>query len=91
MSAMPLPPEDLIKKTVPFLCRVIGVALIVGGIVALVIVPALLFAKGENTLLLVLLFFGVAVHNLVVGFVVIKYLPNFMLTRFHKLTENPPF
>jgi hypothetical protein len=91
MSFMPLPPEDLVKKMVPILCRVIGVAFIVGGVVGMVLVPVFLFAKGKNALLFVLVFCGGSVLNLAVGFVLIKYMPTFMLPLFRKLRENPPF
>jgi len=85
------PPEEIIKMLVPILCKIVGISFIVGGIIFLPIGCMLLFKQGENTKLVGSVFIGGSVINILLGFVVIKNMPNmpgFMLDKFRKLRDN---
>ena len=83
--------EDHVTKMVPTLCRVVGIVFIVGGVLALFLIPVLFFGKGENIVLISLILCGSAFVNIGLGVVILKYMAKFMLSRFHKLRENPFF
>lgn len=91
MSLIQFPPEDIVTKMVPLLCRVVGIVFIGGGIFELVLIPVIFFAKSENIAVFALVLFGGAVFSIGVGIVVIKYMPKFMLSRFQKLRAISPF
>jgi hypothetical protein len=91
MSLSLFPPEDLVQKMVPILCRVVGIFFIVGGILESLLVPVLFLGEVENIAILGLFLFIGAVFSVGTGIIVMKYMPKFTLTLHQKLRENPPF
>lgn len=86
-----LPSENLVTKMVPLLCRVVGIAFIMGGILEMVLIPIVFFGEGEHVAVVVVAFSVSAVFSIGVGGVIIKYLPKIMLSLSRKIRENPPF
>lgn len=77
----PKPPEELVK-IVSILCKGVGFAFIAGGIISLLLACILLFKNGNDAIMLAAAFFGGSIFNIVVGTMVVRYMPRFMLGRF---------
>jgi predicted lysophospholipase L1 biosynthesis ABC-type transport system permease subunit len=82
---LPQPPEELVRKTVPILAKIVGVSFIVGGAFFLTLGIVLLFVHKENTTLIGAVFVGGSIFNIALGVVVVRYVPKWMLGIFEKL------
>ena len=91
MSFTILPSENLVTKMVPLLCRIVGIAFIMGGIFELILIPILFLGEGENVAVVVVALSVSAIFSIGVGIVIIKYFQKIMLALFQKIRENPPF
>ena len=85
---LPRPPDELFRKTIPILCKIVGIAFIVGGVLFLVLGCVLLFVQAENTKLIAVVFVGGSTLNIVLGVVVVRYAPRFMLGIHEKLQNK---
>jgi len=85
---LPRPPEDLVRKLIPLLSKIVGISFIVGGAIFLLIGCVLLFLHKENTTLIGAVFIGGSIINIVLGFIVVRFVPRFMLGIFHSLRDK---
>lgn len=74
-----LPPEALVKKMVPILCKIVGIAFIVFGAIFLPMGCIILFMHGDNSKLVGTAFIGGSVFQIVVGIGVVRFVPRIML------------
>jgi hypothetical protein len=84
----PRPPEELVRKLAPLLAKIVGIAFIVGGVIFLAIGLAFLFAHGDNAKLMGIVFVGSSILNIVLGVVVVRFVPRFMLGIFEKWRQR---
>jgi hypothetical protein len=85
---LPRPPEELVRKMVPILAKIVGIAFIVFGTIFLVIGLVLLFVHAENATLIGSMFVGGSVLQIILGFVVVRFVPRFMLGKFESLRQK---
>ncbi|HWZ93619.1 MAG TPA: hypothetical protein VNW30_00325 [Opitutaceae bacterium] len=82
------PPEDLVSKLIPLLSKIVGFSFIVGGAIFLPIGCVLLFLHKENTALIGAVFIGGSIVNIALGFIVLRFIPRFMLGIFRSLRDK---
>ncbi|MGH7953009.1 MAG: hypothetical protein ACREFE_13990 [Limisphaerales bacterium] len=85
---LPRPPEALVRKLVPLLAKIIGIAFIVGGSIFLIVGLVLLFVHGQNTLLIGAVFIVGSIFDIAIGFVIVRFAPRFMLGIFERLRQK---
>ena len=85
---LPRPPEELDRKMVPILAKIVGIAFIVFGTIFLVTGLVLLFVHAENATLIGSVFVGGSVLQIILGFVVVRFVPRFMLGIFERLRQK---
>ena len=85
---LPRPPEDLVRKLIPLLSKIVGISFIVGGAIFLPIGCVLLFLHKENTTLIGAVFIGGSIINIALGYIVVRFVPRFMLGIFQSLRDK---
>jgi hypothetical protein len=85
---LPRPPEALVKKMVPLLCKIVGISFIVFGAIFLVMGFVFVFMHGENSKLVGGAFIGGSILQMVIGFLVVRFMPGFMLGIFQSLRDR---
>ncbi|MGA2801364.1 MAG: hypothetical protein ABSE97_03190 [Verrucomicrobiota bacterium] len=85
---LPRPPEYLVKKLIPILSKIIGISCIVSGAIFLPIGCILLFLHKENTTLIGAVFIGGSIISIALGFIVVRFVPRFMLGTSQSLRDN---
>jgi hypothetical protein len=85
---LPRPPEALVRKLVPLLCKIVGIASIIVGSLFLVIGIVLLFTHAQNSLLIGAVFVGGSIFQIAIGFVITRFFPGFMLGIFESLRQK---
>ena len=76
---LPRPPDQLVRKMLPLLAKIVGIAFIVVGTIFLLIGFVLLFTHKENTTLVGSIFIAGSAIHIALGVVVVRYVPRFML------------
>lgn len=85
---LPRPPEALVRKLVPLLCRIFGITFMIVGLLFLLIGVVLLFTHAQNSSLIGAVFVGGSVFQIAIGYVVARFLPGFMLGVFERLRRK---
>jgi len=85
---LPRPPEALVRKLVPLLCKIVGISFIVFGSLFLVIGIVLLFTHGQNSLLIGGVFIGGSIFQIAIGYVVTRFFPRIMVGIFESLRQK---
>ena len=82
---LPRPPEGLVRKLVPILAKIVGIAFIFFGVIFLLIGVVLLFVRAENSALIGTVFVCGSIFHIALGFLVVRFVPRFMLGIFERL------
>jgi hypothetical protein len=82
-----MPPEDLVKKMVPILCKIVGIGFIVFGTIFLPMGCIFLFMHGDNSKLIGGAFIGGSILQIVLGIIIVKYVSRLMLGISRSLRE----
>lgn len=85
---LPRPPEGLVKKTVPIICKIVGIGFIVGGAIFLPIGCLLLVLHKENTTVIGAVFVGGSILQIVLGIAIVRYVPRIMIGIFQSLRDK---
>jgi hypothetical protein len=85
---LPQPPENLVKKLIPLLSKVVGVTFVVSGAVFFVLGCVIVFLHGGDSRLVGAAFVGGSLLAIFVGIVMIRYWSGWMLGIFHRLRER---
>ena len=85
---LPTPPENVVKKLVPLLSKIVGVTFVVSGAIFLVFGCVIAFMHGRDSRLVGAVFVGGSLLQIVVGIIVVRFFPGFMLGIFYKLRER---
>jgi hypothetical protein len=88
---LPRPPENLVKIMVPILCKIVGITSIVFGAIFLPMGCIFFFMHGKNSKLVGGVFIGGSILQIVIGFLVVRYMPRFMLGRYQSLRDRFKF
>ncbi len=76
---LPRPPEDLVKKIVAILCKIVGISFIVFGAIFLALGFIILFTQGENSKLIGSVFIGGSILQIVIGLIVVRFMQRFLM------------
>ncbi len=88
MPMLPTPPENLVKKLIPLLSKVVGITFFVSGAIFLVLGCVIEFMHGGDSRLVGAVFIGGSILQIFVGIVVVRYVPSLMLGVFRRLRER---
>jgi len=85
---LPLPPENLVKKLIPLLSKIVGITFVASGAIFLVLGCVIVFLHGGDSRLVGAVFIGGSLLAIFVGIFMIRYLPGWMLGIFYRLREG---
>lgn len=85
---LPLPPENLVRKLAPLLSKIVGVTFVVSGAIFLVLGCFIVFMHGGDSRLVGAVFVGGSLLQILVGVIVVRYFPGFLLGIFYRLRER---
>jgi predicted lysophospholipase L1 biosynthesis ABC-type transport system permease subunit len=82
------PSDELFRKLVPLLARIVGFAFIIFGVLFLLAGVACLFSQAANSKMIGAVFIGGSLLHIAVGIVVVKYVAGWMLSIRERLRQK---